>query len=45
MTLAPEHPLVEKLTHPDNKAAVEAYIADSRKKSEIDACRRKERPR
>ena len=36
MTLAPEHPLVEKLTHPDNKAAVEAYIADSRKKSEID---------
>ncbi len=36
MTLAPEHPLVEKLTHPDNKAAVEAYISDSRKKSEID---------
>ncbi len=36
MTLAPEHKLVEKLTHPDNKASVEAYIAESRKKSEID---------
>ncbi|MFZ5953298.1 MAG: leucine--tRNA ligase [Candidatus Rifleibacteriota bacterium] len=36
MTLAPEHPLVEKLTHPDQKAAVESYIAESRKKSEID---------
>ena len=36
MTLAPEHPLVDKLTHPNNKAAVEAYISDSRKKSEID---------
>ncbi|MCK9456263.1 MAG: leucine--tRNA ligase [Candidatus Riflebacteria bacterium] len=36
LTLAPEHPLVEKLTHPDNKKAVENYIADSKKKSEID---------
>jgi leucyl-tRNA synthetase len=36
MTLAPEHPLVEKLTHPDKKAAVDAYISESRKKSEID---------
>jgi leucyl-tRNA synthetase len=36
MTLAPEHPLVEKLTHPDNKQTVENYIAESRKKSEID---------
>lgn len=36
MTLAPEHPLVEKLTHPDNKAKVEEYISESRKKSEID---------
>jgi len=36
MTLAPEHPLVEKLTHPDRKAAVEAYVAESRRKSEID---------
>lgn len=36
MTLAPEHPLVEKLTHPSQKAEVEAYISDSRKKSEID---------
>lgn len=36
MTLAPEHPLVEKLTHPDQKAKVEEYISESRKKSEID---------
>lgn len=36
MTLAPEHPLVEKLTHPDQKQTVENYIAESRKKSEID---------
>jgi leucyl-tRNA synthetase len=36
MTLAPEHPLVEKLTHPDKKQIVEEYIAESRKKSEID---------
>ncbi|HNX74871.1 MAG TPA: leucine--tRNA ligase [Candidatus Rifleibacterium sp.] len=36
MTLAPEHPLVEKLTNPANRAAVETYISDSRKKSEID---------
>ncbi len=26
MTLAPEHKLVEKLTHPDNKTSVEAYM-------------------
>ncbi len=36
MTLAPEHPLVEKLTHPDRRAAVEEYVAESRRKSEID---------
>lgn len=36
MTLAPEHPLVEKLTHPDQKAAVEEYIAQAKKLSEID---------
>lgn len=36
MTLAPEHPLVEKLTHPDKKNIVKDYIAESRKKSEID---------
>ncbi|GAB4281449.1 MAG: leucine--tRNA ligase [Candidatus Rifleibacteriota bacterium] len=36
MTLAPEHPLVEKLTHPEKKQAVEEYIAEARKKSEID---------
>jgi len=36
MVLAPEHPLVQKLTSPDRKANVEAYIAKSRKQSEIE---------
>ncbi|HUR15990.1 MAG TPA: leucine--tRNA ligase [Candidatus Limnocylindrales bacterium] len=36
MVLAPEHPLVEKLTAPDRKADVEAYLAATRRKSEID---------
>ncbi len=36
MTLAPEHPLVEKLTHPSKRAAVEEYVSASRRKSEID---------
>lgn len=36
MTLAPEHPLVAKLTHPDQKAVVDEYISESRKKTEID---------
>ncbi|MEA2677017.1 MAG: leucyl-tRNA synthetase [Chloroflexota bacterium] len=36
MVLAPEHPLVDALTHPDNKAEVEAYRFEARRKSEID---------
>ncbi len=36
MVLAPEHPLVAKLTTPDNKSEVEAYIAKSRKMTEIE---------
>jgi leucyl-tRNA synthetase len=36
MVLAPEHPLVDKLTAPDKKAEVEAYIAKSRRQSEIE---------
>ena len=36
MVLAPEHPLVEKLTAPDRKTDVEAYIAQSRRQSEIE---------
>jgi leucyl-tRNA synthetase len=36
MVLAPEHPLVAKLTSPDKKAEVEAYIARSRKSTEIE---------
>jgi leucyl-tRNA synthetase len=36
MVLAPEHPLVEKLTTPAQKAAVEAYRTVSAKKSELE---------
>jgi leucyl-tRNA synthetase len=36
MVLAPEHPLVAKLTAPDKKAEVEAYIARTRRQSEIE---------
>ena len=36
MVLAPEHPLVEKLTTPDRKAEVEAYIAEARRATEIE---------
>jgi len=36
MVLAPEHPLVDKLTHPDRKAEVDAYRFEARRKSEID---------
>ncbi|MEE8583128.1 MAG: leucine--tRNA ligase [Dehalococcoidales bacterium] len=36
MVLAPEHPLVARLTTPERKAEVEAYIAKSRRQSEIE---------
>jgi leucyl-tRNA synthetase len=36
MVLAPEHPLVEKLTTPEQKDAVEEYIAKSRRQSDIE---------
>jgi leucyl-tRNA synthetase len=36
MILSPEHPLVERLTHPGQREAVEAYQAQARRKSEID---------
>jgi leucyl-tRNA synthetase len=36
MVLAPEHPLVPKLTVPEKKAEVEAYIARSRQQTEIE---------
>ena len=35
MVLAPEHPLVEKLTTPDRRAEVEAYVEQTRRLSEI----------
>ncbi|MFH0847503.1 MAG: leucine--tRNA ligase [Chloroflexota bacterium] len=34
MVLAPEHPLVQEITTPDRKAAVQAYIEEARRKSE-----------
>jgi leucyl-tRNA synthetase len=36
MVLAPEHPLVPKLTHPDRLAEVEAYVGQARRRTEID---------
>ena len=36
MVLAPEHPLVAKLTTPDRKAEVDAYIESSRLRTEIE---------
>jgi leucyl-tRNA synthetase len=36
MVLAPEHPLVAKLTSPEKKAEVEAYVSKSRRQSEIE---------
>lgn len=36
MVLAPEHPLVEKLTPPDRRAEVEAYAVQAARQSEID---------
>ncbi|MBM3946303.1 MAG: leucine--tRNA ligase [SAR202 cluster bacterium] len=36
MVLAPEHPLVSKLTAPDRRAAVEAYVEEARRKSDIE---------
>jgi leucyl-tRNA synthetase len=35
MVLAPEHPLVEKLTAPSKKAEVAAYVEQARRQSEI----------
>ncbi|MCZ7649279.1 MAG: leucine--tRNA ligase [Planctomycetota bacterium] len=35
MVLAPEHPLVAKLTTPERKAEVEAYVAAAAKKSDL----------
>ena len=36
MVLAPEHPLVAKLTTPERKAEVEEYIAKARRQTEIE---------
>ncbi|MFC1900457.1 leucine--tRNA ligase [Chloroflexota bacterium] len=36
MVLAPEHPLVGKLTSPERKAEVDAYIAQSRRQTDIE---------
>ena len=36
MVLAPEHPLVARITTPDHRAEVEAYVERARKETEID---------
>ena len=36
MVLAPEHPLVAKITTPEQRAAVDAYASDARHQSEIE---------
>ncbi len=36
MVLAPEHPLVDQLTMPEQKGAVEAYVANAKRKTEAD---------
>jgi len=36
MVLAPEHPLVEKLTTPERKAEVDAYVKQAMRKTEAD---------
>ncbi|MEA2631122.1 MAG: leucyl-tRNA synthetase, partial [Chloroflexota bacterium] len=36
MVLAPEHPLVPKLTHPGRLAEVEAYVGQARRRTEIE---------
>ncbi|HLZ94652.1 MAG TPA: leucine--tRNA ligase [Candidatus Dormibacteraeota bacterium] len=36
MVLAPEHPLVAKITAPDHRGAVEGYVERARKETEID---------
>jgi leucyl-tRNA synthetase len=36
MVLAPEHPLVEKITTQEQKPAVEAYIAQAKRKSDLE---------
>ncbi|HET9083911.1 MAG TPA: leucine--tRNA ligase [Candidatus Limnocylindrales bacterium] len=36
MVLAPEHPLVDVLTAPDRRAEVDVYVAQARRRTEID---------
>jgi leucyl-tRNA synthetase len=36
MVLAPEHPLVEKLTHPDCRVAVDRYVTAATRRTEIE---------
>ena len=36
MVLAPEHPLVDVLTAPERRGEVDAYVAQARRRTEID---------
>ncbi|MEM8558474.1 MAG: leucine--tRNA ligase [Bacteroidota bacterium] len=43
MVLAPEHPLVDEVTSKDQQTAVEAYIAETKRKSERDRMEAKQK--
>ena len=43
MVLAPEHPLVDKLTTPDRKTEVEEYVNEATRQTEIERKRRRKR--
>jgi leucyl-tRNA synthetase len=43
MVLAPEHPLVDALTSPEQKAAVEEYVTRTRTRSEVERQEQKEK--
>ncbi|MCL2171780.1 MAG: leucine--tRNA ligase, partial [Defluviitaleaceae bacterium] len=43
MVLAPEHPLVAKLTTPENRAAVDEYVYEASMKSNVDRMAKKDK--
>ncbi len=43
MVVAPEHPIVDKITTPERRAAVDAYVAKAKGKSELDRRSTKEK--
>lgn len=43
VSLAPEHPLVQSLTSPEQKSAVESYVAETSSRSDLDRTSSKEK--